>query len=108
MKEAFLAGQAGRDEMLLHGTTINSEFYRGAKFYPGTPSAGCLVAGETWSKVNGVMQKSDQLDLVKAFTRDGRDRGYLVVVELDDRDVAVTLSEVQADLDAAQKIILNK
>jgi hypothetical protein len=108
MKEAFLAGQAGRDEMLLHGTTINSEFYRGAKFYPGTPSAGCLVAGETWSKANGVMQKSDQLDLVKAFTRDGRDRGYLVVVELDDRDMAVTLSDVQADLDAAQKIISNK
>jgi hypothetical protein len=108
MKEAFLAGLAGRDEMLLHGTTINSEFYRGAKFYPGTPSAGCLVAGETWAKVDGIMQKSDQLDLVKAFTRDGLDRGYLVVVELDDRDVPVTLADVQADLDAAQKIISSK
>ncbi|MCA3085589.1 MAG: hypothetical protein ING65_04635, partial [Rhodocyclaceae bacterium] len=46
--EAFLAGRAGRDDMLIHGTTINSNYYRGASFYPGTPSAGCLVAMETW------------------------------------------------------------
>jgi hypothetical protein len=107
-KEAFLAGLAGRDEMLLHGTTINSEFYRGAKFYPGTPSAGCLVAMESWSKADGVMQKSDQLSLAKAFTRDGRDRGYLVVVELDDRDVPVTFADVARDLDAAETITTRK
>jgi hypothetical protein len=105
-KEAFLAGQAGRNEMLLHGTVINSEYYRGASFYPGTPSAGCLVAMETWSKADGKMTKSDQLSLAKAFTADGLDRGYLVVVELDDRLDAVLLDEVITDLRAAEVIIV--
>ncbi|NJR71761.1 MAG: hypothetical protein HC782_00890 [Gammaproteobacteria bacterium] len=59
-KEALLAGQAGRNEMLLHGTTINSDYYRGASFYPGTPSAGCLVAMEYWSK--------DMVDCLKAIS----------------------------------------
>ncbi len=101
-KEAFLAGQAGRNEMLLHGTVINSEYYRGASFYPGTPSAGCLVAMETWSKADGKMVGSDQLSLAKAFTVDGLDRGYLVVVELDDRLDAVVLDEVITDIRAAE------
>ncbi len=105
-KEALRAGQAGRNEMLLHGTVINSEYYRGASFYPGTPSAGCLVAMELWSKADGKMIKSDQLSLAKAFTADGLDRGYLVVVELDDRLDAVTLEEVIADMRAAEAILV--
>ena len=90
--------------MLLHGTVINSEYYRGASFYPGTPSAGCLVAMETWSKLDGKMLSSNQLSIAKAFTADGFDRGYLVVVELDDRLDAVALSEVIADVLAAEAI----
>lgn len=105
-KETFLAGQAGRNEMLLHGTVINSEYYRGASFYPGTPSAGCLVAMETWSKVDGKMLGSDQLSLAKAFTADGFDRGYLLVVELDDRPDAVSLDDVIADIRAAEAVAL--
>jgi len=101
-KEAFLAGQAGRDDMLLHGTTINSDYYRGAAFYPGTPSAGCLVAMESWSKADGTLQRSDQLSLAKAFTASGVDQGYLVVVELDDRPLAVTLADVLPDVIAAE------
>lgn len=102
-KEAFLAGRAGRDEMLIHGTTINADYYAGATFYPGTPSAGCLVAFETWDKTTGQGIKSDQLSLAKAFTKDGVDRGYLMVVELDDKLRAVTLNDVLADINAAEK-----
>ena len=101
-KEALLAGQAGRDEMLIHGTTINSNYYRGSSFYPGTPSAGCLVAMETWRPNDGRQTTSDQLSLVKAFTRDGLDRGYLVVVELDDRLEPVALRDVVSDIEAAE------
>jgi hypothetical protein len=101
-KEAYLAGQAGRNEMLIHGTTINSEYYIGKSYYPGTPSAGCLVAMEYWSKDEGRLLKSDQLSLVKAFTRDGIDRGYLVVVELDDKRDQVKLDELLEDLLAAE------
>ena len=48
------------------------------------------------------MQSSDQLSLVKAFTRDGMDRGYLVVVELDARLDPVVLADVAADIEAAE------
>jgi len=102
IKEAWLAGLAGRNEMLMHGTTINSDYYRGTSYYPGTPSAGCMVAMEYWNKIDGGMLQSDQLSLGKAFTRDGLDQGYLVVVELDDRAAPVTLEEVTADVAAAE------
>jgi hypothetical protein len=102
-KEAYLAGRAGRDDMLIHGTTINADYYAGASFYPGTPSAGCLVAFETWDKTTGQGIKSDQLTLAKAFTKDGSARGYLMVVELDDKLRAVTLNDVLADIMAAEK-----
>ena len=106
--EALFAGRAGRDEMLIHGTTINSNYYRGASFYPGTPSAGCLVAMETWRPEDGRQQTSDQLSLAKAFTRDGIDRGYLVVVELDDRLEPVTLLDVKTSLDEAETRIMSQ
>jgi hypothetical protein len=101
-KEAWLAGLAGRDDMLLHGTTINPEYYRNDPYYPGTPSAGCLVAMEYWSKEDGRLMHSDQLTLAKAFTAGGIDQGYLVVVELDDRATPVNLADVVADIIAAE------
>ena len=94
MKEAWLAGRAGRDDMIIHGTTISSHYYTGASYFPGTPSAGCLVSMETWSKADGKQMSSDQLTLVKAFTRDGIDRGYLVVVEIDEGQTPVSLADV--------------
>ena len=105
-KEAWLAGLAGRDEMLLHGTTINPDYYRNEPYYPGTPSAGCLVAMEYWSKSDGRLMHSDQLTLAKAFTAGGIDQGYLVVVELDDRALPVNLAEVVADVIAAEARVL--
>ena len=101
-KEAWLAGLAGRDDMLLHGTTINPEYYRNNPYYPGTPSAGCLVAMEYWSKSDGRLMHSDQLTLAKAFTAGGNDQGYLVVVELDDRAVPIVLADVVLDVMAAE------
>ena len=102
MHEAWLAGRAGRTEMLAHGTTIDAEAYRARPWYPLTPSAGCLVAGEHWAADDGRMVASDQLALVKAFTRDGFDRGYLVVVEIDDAARPVALEEVLAEVRAGE------
>ena len=101
-KEAWLAGLAGRDDMLLHGTTINPEYYRDNPYYPGTPSAGCLVAMEYWSKSDGRLVHSDQLALAKAFMSGGIDQGYLVVVELEDRAMPVNLADVVLDVIAAE------
>ena len=103
MKEAFLAGHAGRDEILAHGNTVNSAYYRGENFFPYAPSAGCLVAMEYWSKDDGVLVHSDQLALVKAFISSGLDVGYLVVVEIDDQPRSVVLADVIEAVVAAER-----
>jgi hypothetical protein len=108
MREAFLAGDAGRSEILLHGTTINPEYYRGETYYPGTPSAGCLVASEFWSKEDGQLVHSDQLFLVKAFISGGQDDGYLVVVNLDVEEAPVSLSNIVDAMVAAEALLAPK
>jgi hypothetical protein len=94
IKEAFLAGLAGRDEILAHGNTVNPAYYRNEIYFPAAPSAGCLVAMEYWSKDDGTLVHSDQLALVKAFVSGGKDVGYLIVVELDDLPRSVVLADV--------------
>ena len=94
IKEAWRAGLAGRNEILAHGTTVNREYYHNESYYPGTPSAGCLVAMEYWSPVDGKLMHSDQLSLVKAFVSGGSDLGYMVVVNLDNLKRPVVLSDV--------------
>ncbi len=104
MQEAWLAGQAGRDEMLLHGSTIDPRYYLGSAYFPGTPSAGCVVAMEYWDR-EGTMVHSDQLALLQAFTARGQDRGYFVLLELDPATAPVSLAEViQAVLDAEARL----
>lgn len=96
LKEAWLAGRAGRDEILAHGTVLNPDYYRGAPYFPGTPSAGCLVADETWDPATGRQRSSNQLRLAQVFSRaGGRDEvwGYLVVVEVDPGAGPVSLDE---------------
>ena len=103
IKEALLAGLAGRDEILAHGNTVNSAYYRGAPYFPAAPSAGCLVAMEYWSKEDGTLVHSDQLALVKAFVSSGRDVGYLIVVEIDDEPRPVILADVIEAAVAAER-----
>jgi hypothetical protein len=97
-KEAWLAGRAGRDEILAHGTVINPAYYRGASYFPGTPSAGCLVSDEQWDPATGRLQRSNQLRLAQTFARaGGREAvwGYLVVVEVDPGAGPVTPAEAE-------------
>lgn len=103
IREALLAGLAGRDEILAHGNTVNPAYYRGASYFPAAPSAGCLVAMEYWSKDDGTLVHSDQLALVKAFVSGGMDVGYLVVVELDDQPRPVILADVIEAVVAAER-----
>ena len=103
IKEALLAGLAGRDEILAHGNTVNSAYYQGASYFPAAPSAGCLVAMEYWSKEDGTLVHSDQLALVKAFVSGGMDVGYLVVVDIDDQPRPVLLAYVIEAVVAAER-----
>jgi hypothetical protein len=101
-QEAYYAGQAGRDEIIVHGMTINPDYYKGESYYPAAPSAGCLVTYEVWDPSTGVLVKSDQLTLAKVFMQGGQEKGFLVIVELDDQDKAVSLEEVLSALKQAE------
>lgn len=100
--EAYWAGQAGRSEMITHGTTINPEFYFEETYYPQTPSAGCLCAYEKWDPETGQLIYSDQLALVRAFLSTGQENGALVVVELDNKTQPVSMNDVLPDILAAE------
>jgi hypothetical protein len=94
VREAYFAGMAGRWDIIAHGTVIDPEYYAGEPCYPNTPSLGCLTAAERWSPESGERVASDQQALVDAMKGAGFDRGYVVVVEIDSVQSAVTLHDV--------------
>jgi hypothetical protein len=90
----FYAGKAGRTEIIAHGTTIDVAYYKNNSFYPYTPTAGCLCTKEIWNNKTGLLDTSDQLLLSKAVQNTGATKGYLIVVEIDDKKSAVTLADI--------------
>ena len=91
--ESFWAGAIGRSEIIMHGTTINPIYYKEKKYFPQTPSLGCLCSYEAWDK-NGRLTNSHQEQIVTALKTIGSLNGYVVVVNLDDKNKAVELNEV--------------
>jgi hypothetical protein len=97
--EAWYAGKAGRTEIIAHGTTVNPEYYKNKPYYPYTPTQGCLCTNEAWSLVDGRRIKSDQQKLVNAVKAAGGANGYVVVIEIDDKQKAVSLADILPYLD---------
>ena len=91
----FFAGKAGRTEIIAHGTTVDPEWYKGNPFYPLTPTAGCLCTKEIWNGSTGLLAESDQMKLAAAITKAGGPEGYAVVINIDDKNSAVLLSELK-------------
>lgn len=103
LKEAWLAGRAGRDELLIHGTTINPAYYAGTSYFPGTPQQGCMISNEDWDPATGRLLASRQLTLAQTYAAAGARAdlaGYLVVVEVPGEG-PVTRAEAQALVSAA-------
>lgn len=88
---SYYAGLAGRTEIIAHGTTLDPAIYSNKPYYPLTPSQGCLCTREIW---NGKRLESDQQKLINALLKAGGANGYCVVIELDDKQSAVTLNDV--------------
>jgi hypothetical protein len=103
MYEAWWAGLAGRSEMIIHGTTIDPEFYELEVYYPHTPSAGCMGALEFWAQEDGSLVYSGQLELLKAFTSTMTDKGTLVIVNLDNKPFPVRIDDVISDILRAEE-----
>lgn len=78
---AFYAGKAGRGEIIIHGTTIDTEFYKQQRYYPFTPSLGCLCLFERWNIKDGSLIESEQLRLVKTLKSNNIQNGLMYVIE---------------------------
>ncbi len=99
LMEAFDAGKIGRTEIIAHGSTIDPSWYSSYAFYPITPTLGCLCGREMWNSQTGKIESSDQLDLVNAFIETPGNKGYLIVINIDDKQTAVTPSEIERLVD---------
>ena len=91
--ESWWAGEMGRSEIIMHGTTIDPRYYKAQPYYPQTPSLGCLCSYEAWNSY-GQRVNSNQQKLVDALTGIGSTQGYVVVINVDDQPKPVS----QADL----------
>lgn len=93
--ESFYAGKIGRTEIIAHGTTIDPEYFTDKPFYPLTPTMGCLCARENWNIFNGRFIESDQFALANAFISTPGDTGYLIVINIDNQEKAVSRDEIE-------------
>jgi len=98
--ETYFAGKAGRTEIIAHGTTVNPEYYKGQPYYPLTPTLGCLGTKEIWSEADGRRMISDQHKLVDALQQAGGADGYYIVIDIDDQQQPVSLTELLPYLQA--------
>ena len=92
--ETYYAGEAGRGDIIAHGSTINPQYYKYKPYYPITPTEGCLCTEEIWSTINGRRVESDQQLLVDAVKKAGGATGYYIVIEIDDAQKPVSMDEI--------------
>ncbi len=93
--ETWNAGKLGRTAIISHGSTINPAYYLDKPFYPLTPSEGCLSTTEIWDEKKGTTRLSHQQELDAAIYEAGGANGYLIMIEIDDRNAPVMLREIQ-------------
>jgi len=78
---AYYAGEAGRSEIILHGTAIDEDYYRGQPYFPFTPSLGCLSTLEIWDRERGVRLDSEQMKMIKTLKRHRIDKALVYIIE---------------------------
>ena len=93
--ESFFAGKIGRTEIIAHGTTIDPDYFKDKPYYPLTPTMGCLCAKENWNIFNGKFIQSDQFNLTTGFLSTPGNKGYLIVVNLDNQQKTVSRDEIE-------------
>ncbi|MEO6187562.1 MAG: hypothetical protein ABIO82_01115 [Ginsengibacter sp.] len=94
---SYYSGQAGRREIIAHGTTVDPKYYLNQPYYPLTPSQGCLCAREVW---NGKRMESDQQKLVNGLLKAGGANGYCLVIEIDNKKAPVEIRDISPYLNA--------
>lgn len=92
--QSYYAGMAGRTEIIIHGTTLNPDYYIRQPYYPMTPTQGCLTSREIWDGETGRRSESDQQLLINAMVKAGGADGYAIVIDIGDEKQAVTVEEI--------------
>ena len=92
--EAFYTGLGSHNRVLAQGSTINADYYKGKPYYPLTPSTGGLTTKESWGKADGRRVQSDQWSLVSTLKKIAGPYAYYVIVEIDDKQAAVTMEDI--------------
>jgi hypothetical protein len=101
--DTYFVSMMGRTEIIAHGSTINPDYYKNNPYYPLTPSMGCLVTKEIWDIQTGRRRESDQQQLTDAIKKVSGVNGYFIVVEIDNKNEAVSLKEVTDIIASIQK-----
>lgn len=98
IKEAYFAGEIGRNAIFAHGTSIDTDFYKGNIFFPNSPTRGCISSKEIWSRNSGKCLYSDQLILIGSIKKLNIKNGYMIVIEIDDENRPVSLDDILLDI----------
>lgn len=93
--ESFYAGKSGRKLIIIHGSTDETKYFRRKKYFPLTPTRGCLSSYEEWDEFGNCI-KSDQANLINAFKTTNMSKGFLVVIEINDKKKPVTVKEIES------------
>lgn len=101
--ESYYAGKAGRTEIIIHGTTVNPEYYLHQPYYPLTPTQGCLTSKEIWNGKTGQRSESDQQKLINTMIKAGGAEGYCIVIDIDDKEKPVMLADILPFLNKANQ-----
>lgn len=94
LMNAFDAGKIGRSEIIIHGSVMDKRWSANKSYAPFIPTLGCLTGLEIWDEHSGKLSTSTQLDLVNAFASYPDPRGFLIVIDLDNKPEPVTFSEL--------------
>ncbi len=78
--QSYEAGKIGRTEIIAHGTTIPTDFYKSTTYFPCTPSLGCLCSPEIWDD-NGKRIMSIQNEWITLIKKNQLQPHYILVIE---------------------------
>ena len=92
---SYFAGKIGRRLIIIHGSTDETSYFKNEVYFPLTPTRGCLSSKEIWDYKTGKLIESDQLKLVNALKRVDQWKGFLVVIELDNKEIPIKMEEIE-------------
>ena len=91
---SYYSGKIGRRLIIIHGSTDETNYFKNEGYYPLTPTRGCLSSKEIWDSNTGKLLESDQLKLIQAMKTIDQWKGFLVVIELDNKEIPVKIEEI--------------